>query len=287
VNRTLATNLGAFVEHPTLEGGPYRVDREGRPYVPVGDGGIVLGVALGQSVFAHTADHAGPGACLVHPDAGARAGLTALSCVGNRVTVTGGPCQGAFGAVVGKRGEQGRVVAWFPPDVLAGLRPGDPVRVRAQGQGLVLEGPDQVSVANLDPGLLEMLPIDVGRHVVRSRVRCEMGSHLGGNGMGRPAHLWDLDLQLDEGEGAAAGVSLGDLVAVSDLDSRHNMGFRRGWRTVGIIVHGSSPQPGHGPGLVPLLTGPRSVVEVEAEGESHTGLTAAIIESILTRASVP
>ncbi len=286
-DRTLATNLGAFVEHPTLEPGPYRVDREGRPYVPVGDGGIVIGAALGQSVFAHVGDHVGPGACLVHPDGRARAALTALSCVGNRVTVTGGPSEGAGGVVVGKRGERGRVIAWFPPDALLSLRPGDPVMVRAQGQGLALEGLDQVSVANLDPALLEMLPIALGRHGVRAGVRCEVGSRLAGNGMGRPAHLWDLDLQLDEDDGAGAGLSLGDLVAVSDLDSRYHMGFRRGWRTVGLVVHGSSPQPGHGPGLVPLLTGPGSVLGAEAEGSAHTGLTASILETILARDPFP
>ncbi len=33
-----------------------------------------------------------------------------------------------------------------------------------------------------------------------------------------------------------------------------------GWVSVGIVVHGASPLPGHGPGMTPILTGPRSAL---------------------------
>jgi hypothetical protein len=71
----------------------------------------------------------------------------------------------------------------------------------------------------------------------------------------------------------ADGLLLGDLVAVTDLDARHNMGYRRGWLTVGVVVHGTSPLPGHGPGITPLLTGPVSVLSAAADATGHTGLT--------------
>ena len=70
---------------------------------------------------------------------------------------------------------------------------------------------------------------------------------------------------------------LGDLVAVSDLDVRHNMGYRRGWVTVGIAVHGASPLPGHGPGITPLLTGPAAALRANADAAGHVGLTAAAL----------
>ncbi|MFD0890461.1 DUF4438 domain-containing protein, partial [Streptosporangium algeriense] len=64
----LAVNLLGIVEHPEIDGmTPYRIDADGRPYVPVGDGGVVLGVRLGDSAFGFDADDAAPGACLVHP----------------------------------------------------------------------------------------------------------------------------------------------------------------------------------------------------------------------------
>ena len=39
-------NLLGVVEHPTFGDSPYRIDADGAPYVPVGDGGLVLIVSL-------------------------------------------------------------------------------------------------------------------------------------------------------------------------------------------------------------------------------------------------
>jgi hypothetical protein len=110
-------------------------------------------------------------------------------------------------------------------------------------------------------------------------VRATVPSRLAGNGIGRPAAAWDLDLQLPSpGPDGAGDVALGDLVAVTDLDVRYNMGYRRGWVTVGIVVHGASPLPGHGPGITPLLTGPAAALRTHADPAGHTGLTAAALK---------
>jgi hypothetical protein len=276
----VAVSMLGVVEHPALGDSPYRIDADGRPYVPAGDGGIVLGLQLGDSVFARAADHAAPGACLVHPDPAARQALTVYSCVGNPVQVRTGAAAGADGVVIGKRGEEGRVIAAFRPADLARLRPGDQVSVRACGQGFRPAGlPAEVTPVNLDPDLLASLPVrfDPAAGQLAVQVRTVVGSALGGNGIGRPAAGWDLDLQLaGPPDGAGPGVLLGDLVAVSDLDARYNMGYRRGWVTVGVIAHGSSPLPGHGPGLTPILTGPVSALVVRAEPDRHAGLAAVL-----------
>jgi len=290
--RLVTVSLLGAVEHPALDGSPYRIDRDGRPYVPAGDGGIVLGLELGDSVFALDADHAAPGACLVHADPAARHALAAYACVGNEVRVRTGAAAGARGVVLGKRGEEGRVIAGFAAADLARIRPGDEVSVRARGQGWRPPGlPPEVAVMNLDPGLLSALPIDLpsagtgagagtetGAQAVAVTVRVIVPSRLAGNGIGRPAAAWDLDLQLPPpGPDGAGDVLLGDLVAVSDLDVRHNMGYRRGWVTVGIAVHGASPLPGHGPGITPLLTGPAAALRANADTAGHVGLTAAAL----------
>ena len=70
---------------------------------------------------------------------------------------------------------------------------------------------------------------------------------------------------------------LGDLVAVSDLDARFNLGYRRGWLTVGVIVHGASPLPGHGPGITPILTGPAEALRAAPDRAGHAGLTEAVV----------
>jgi hypothetical protein len=276
----VAVNLLGVVEHPTLDGGPYRIDADGRPYVPVGDGGIVLGLELGDPVFGLAADHAAPGACLIHPDPAARHALATYACIGNPVTVRTGRAAGAHGAVAGKRGEDGRVITVFRPGDLAAMRPGDQVSVRACGQGYQPPGlPAGVVLMNADPGLLGLLPTvawspQEAAGALAVGVRCTVPSKLAGNGLGRPAASWDIDLQLAPGP----EVLLGDLVAVADLDTRWNMGYRRGFVTVGVVVHGSSPQPGHGPGITPILSGPATVLAVTPDAAGHVGLTATALK---------
>ena len=281
--RPVAVNLLGVVEHPVLDGGPWRIDRDGAPYVPLGDGGIVLDLQLGDSVFGLAGDHAAPGACLTHPDAAARHALSAYACIGNTARVRTGRAAGARGVVLGQRGEEGRVIVGFGQADLARMRPSDQVAVRAFGQGMRPEGlrPD-VMVMNLDPDVLALLPVAVpDRHdaAVTVGVRMTVPSKLAGNGIGRPAAGWDLDLQLPPpGPDGAGDLLLGDLVAVTDLDARWNMGYRRDWVTVGVAVHGGSPLPGHGPGITPVLTGPAGALRPQPDPAGHVGLTGAVLK---------
>ncbi|XVU27776.1 DUF4438 domain-containing protein [Actinoplanes sp. CA-054009] len=269
--KTVAMNLSGAVETPVMPSSPYLIDADGHPYVPTGASGIVLGVHLGDGVFDHDADHAAPGVTLEHRDQAARHALTAYACLGNEAVVHGGAAAGRRGRVLGKRGEQGRVIVVFPDDVLEQLLPGDPILVRAHGQGATLT--PAVTLMNTDPDFLGRLPLSVDGDHVRVAVRAAVPSSLAGNGIGRPAHMWDIDLQITSGP-----FRLGDLVAVDDLDVRHNAGYRRGWRTVGLIVHGGSPQPGHGPGLMPMLCGPSEALRIDVRGDQHRGVTADDIE---------
>ena len=274
--RPVTVNLLGLVEHPELGDTPYQISADGRPYVPAGDGGIVLGLRLGESSFGRDADHAAPGACLVQPDPAARHALTIYSCIGNQATVRTGQAAGARGVVIGKRGELGRVVVSFDQQDLAKMRPSDQVAVRTCGQGWRPPGfPPEVMLLNTDPAAVAHLPVSVSGDggCVTAGVRAVVPSKLAGNGIGRPAVGWDLDLQL----GADEDVLLGDLVAVADLDARFNLGYRRGWLTVGVVVHGASPLPGHGPGITPILTGPAEALLAAADRAGHVGLTEAVV----------
>ena len=238
----------------------------------------MLGLALGDSVFALDGDHVAPGACLTHSSEAARHALVLYSCIGNEAVVRTGAAAGARGAVLGKRGEAGRVVTGFRPADLARMRPGDQVSVRSCGQGFRAAWlPADVTMANLDPGLLAGLPVAVGADgVVTVGVRAVLPAKLSGNGLGRPAAGWDLDLQVRAGDGH--DLRLGDLVAIEDIDSRYNMGYRSGWVSVGVVVHGASPLPGHGPGMTPILTGPRSALATRADATGHIGLTEGLLK---------
>ncbi|MEU4806271.1 DUF4438 domain-containing protein [Actinosynnema sp. NPDC023587] len=253
------TTLLGEVETPRLGPEPYLVDRDGAPYVPTATGGVVLGLRLGDGVFDVDGDHAAPGVTLVHPDPAACHALTAFACLGNEAVVRTGDARGATGRVLGKR--EGRVIAVFPQEVLARMLPADQVVIRAHGQGAAARG--GVTALNIDPGVLAAL--DVGS------VRARVPSHLVGNGFGRPAHQWDLDVQVDRAD--AAHWRLGDLLCLDDVDVRHNAGHREGWLTMAVLVHASSPLPGHGPGAMPVLCGPASAFTVRVDPTGHAGLT--------------
>ncbi len=288
--RAVAVNLLGLVEHPSFDAAmPYAVDADGRPYVPVGQGGVVLGVRLGDPVGAWDADQVTPGLTLVHPDPAARAALTALSCLGNRLTVRTGAAAGAVGHVGGKRGEEGRVVGVFAQQVLAVMRPGDQVAVASRGQGARPPFvPGAVDVLNVDPDLLLRLPVrDHENGHLEVDVRATVPSARLGNGIGRPAHAWDVALCLRPGgDPLADRLRLGDLVEVTDLDARHNLGFRRGWRTVGVVVSGTSRLLGHGPGILPILSGPAGLLRgVVADGAS--GITEALLDMVGAAPAAP
>ena len=56
------------------------------------------------------------------------------------------------------------------------------------------------------------------------------------------------------------------------------MGYRRDFVTVGVVVHGGSPLPGHGPGITPILTGPAGAVRPRPDPAGHVGLTKAVLK---------
>jgi len=272
---TLVTvNLLAFVDQGEVGLDPYRINRDGQPYVAVGDGGTVLGLQLGDSVFDYVGDHAAPGACLVHPSDDARHAVVGLSCLGDTVTVRSGDAAGAIGVVLGKRGGGQRVIAVFPQEVLRRLRPNDQVAIASRGQGSRAPVAD-VAQMNATPEAMDLLGVRYQNEKIDVGVRTMFTSKVVGNGIGRPMAMWDVDLQV--GSMLAPGLRLGDLVAVTDLDARTNAGFRKGYVSVGVVVHGASPQPGHGPGLTVLLSGPAQSFSVRPEGEDHAGLSEAAL----------
>lgn len=270
--REVVVNLDAVVDQGEVGDTPYRIDRDGRPYVPVGDGGIVRGVRLGDLACDLLGDHVAPGACLVHPLTEARHALAAQACLGNEVCLMSGAAAGSVGRVLGQRGGGERVIAVFAPEVLDVVRPGDRVRVTTRGQGLAspVAGLTQL---NLDPAAVTALPVSHGDDRLGVSVRGVVPSRAVGNGVGRPMASWDVDLQLDDRDPLRATLRLGDLIAITDLDARWNSGYRRGVTSVGLVVHGDSPLPGHGPGVTVLWSGPSTAFDLSVDGETHVGLT--------------
>ena len=261
------------IAHPVGRASPYRIGYDGVARVLPGTGGIVLNRRIGDPCIGLAGDHIEPGVALhnngrevVGPRDGPNNALITYACVGNVARVISGPCTGRTGLVTGKHGGVNHVLVDFPTEVLLRLQIGDRMQIVSHGLGLRLLRHPSIEVLNCSPRLLRrwgLLERDGAlhapvTHLVPSRV---MGSGLGKN----TAWRGDYDIQL--GDRATrerhrlGSLRFGDMVAITDADTRRGPMYREGRVTIGVIVHGDSTVSGHGPGVTPLLTGPAQALK--------------------------
>ncbi|WP_287128681.1 DUF4438 domain-containing protein [Candidatus Cyanaurora vandensis] len=269
------------VAHPVGRANAYRIGHDGVPRVLPTTGGIVLNQRIGDRCVGLAGDHIEPGIALHNNNReviGSRQGpnlaLLTYACVGNRVRVISGPATGQTGLVTGKHGGVDHVLVDFAPAVLQRLQIGDRIQVYSCGLGLQLVDHPAVAVTNCAPGLLKrwrlresgnQLQVPV-THLVPARV---MGSGLGKNTIWRG----DYDIQLFDRATREryhlGSLRFGDFVAIVAADTRFGPSYRPGRVTIGVIVHGDSTVSGHGPGVVPLLTGPATVLRPSLDPQAN------------------
>ena len=269
----VAVTVQGQIAHPVGRAAPYRIGYDGVPRVLPGTGGIVLNQRIGDLCVGLAGDHIEPGVSLhnnhrevIGPRDGPNNALITYACVGNVARVISGPCRGAAGLVTGKHGGVNHVIVDFPTEVLLKLQIGDRVQITAIGQGLRLPRHPRIELLNCAPrlvarwGLVERdgkLQVPV-THLIPSRI---MGSGLGKN----TAWRGDYDIQLADRATREryhlGSLRFGDLVAITDADTRRGPLYRSGRLTIGVIVHGDSTVSGHGPGVTPLLTGPAALLQ--------------------------
>ena len=251
------------------------MDDSGRSCVLPGTGGVVLGLHVGDRINDREADHAMVGASV--EDAGANlddpGALHLLSCLGNRVRDARGV---ALGVVAGKRG--GLAPRAFPPSLVAveaaderltSLVPGDRIVVEAEGRGLGLCDFPEVSLANCSPRLLDQLPLQASRGRLEITVKIIIPARFAGPGLGQDA--WIGDLEIVSRHHPAVDLSdlrYGDLVAFQGIDSGNNRFYRPGFVSVGVVSHGPSQWPGHGPGATIVLSGPAERIAPANDADS-------------------
>jgi hypothetical protein len=253
--------IEAAVSHPT-QSGSYAVDDYGRPIILPGMSGVVRNVRVGDSVYRWAADHLEPGVSAGCADRGRHQALQFLACLGNTVRVVSGPAAGAEGTVVGKHAF---VLVDFPQEALDALAPGDRLLVRAHGQGLrLLDFPD-VALRSCSPALLHALVRPrAGRLVIG--VAAEVPSYLMGAGLGMSSEWANADVMFTTRETVEShdvgDLRLGDVVVMHDQDHRFGRGYRKGMSAVGVVAHGGyAGIPGHGTGVVTVLSGPSEQLE--------------------------
>ncbi len=264
--RLVMQSVAGMVRHPYM-GSPYRIDHEGAAHVLPATGAITYNVKIGDSVYAMEGDHIEPGVTVLNPDKAESAAFNTLSCVGNTATVISGDAKGACGFVTGTHGGVEHVLCYFPEEALDQLAIGDRIQVRAQGQGMKIEGfEDSVRCMNLDPNLFEKMNITVEDGKLIVPVAARVPAYLMGSGIGSASSTsGDYDIMTaDHDEIVRLGLDklrYGDFVLLEDCDTSFGRGYLRGARTIGVVIHSDCIKMGHGPGVTTLLTSKTPIIE--------------------------
>lgn len=248
---------------PPMQRTPYRVGREGVPFVLPGTGGIAYNVKVGHPAFGWVGDHVEPGvstSASIDERSGAKnQAYNTLACVGNEAVVISGDAKGARGIVTGKHGGIEHVIIDFAQEDLEKMAIEDKVLIKAFGLGLELLDYPGITVRNLDPGLLEKMNLSEEDGQLIVPVAAAIPARLMGSGIGAATTAsGDYDLTTtDQEEIKALGLDrlrFGDLVALEDSDNRFGRSYRKGALSIGIVVHSDCLLAGHGPGITTLFT---------------------------------
>lgn len=272
--RLVMQSVAGAVRHPSM-GNPYRISHEGVPHILPATGAITYNVKVGDSVYAMECDHVEPGVTVRNPDAQENAAFNTLSCIGNTAIVISGDAKGARGFVTGTHGGVEHVLCYFPEDALDKLAIGDRIQVRAQGQGMKIEGfEDTVFCMNLDPNLFEKMNVTVEDGKLIVPIAARVPAYLMGSGIGAgSAANGDYDIMTaDHAEIARLGLDrlrYGDFVLLEDCDTSFGRGYLRGARTVGVVVHSDCVKMGHGPGVTTIFTSKTPVLEGRLEPHAN------------------
>ena len=245
------------------------------------------------------ADHVEPGVALHNNGQEIVGGRTARTCalltsacVGNRARVASGPATGATGLVTGKHGGINHVLVDFDTKTLLRLNIGDRVQIYACGLGLQLLDFPQVERVELRTEPAAPLGAAATRRALDVPVTHTLPAAILGSGLGKNS-VWrgDVDIQLFDGptrrRNGLETLRFGDLVAVSDSDTRYGAAWRSGRVTIGVVVHSDSTVSGHGPGVTVLLTGPASRVRPVRDNRANIAFLYQCRDYVAPRTRVP
>ena len=181
-----------------------------------------------------------------------------LSCIGNRARVISGDAKGREGFVTGTHGGIEHVIVWFDRETKELLAPDDKILVKSFGQGLEIEGFEDIRVMNIDPDLFEKLNIKIGDGRLSVGVRAVIPARFMGSGIGSQAFSGDYDIMTaSKGELNEYGIDklrFGDLVFLQDCDTVFGREYLKGSGTVGVVIHSDCLISGHGPGVTTVLS---------------------------------
>ena len=270
VSQLVKISVLGEIANPTMPGlpaSPYLVSADGEPVLIPSLGGLVYNVRVGDRAVGWAAELIQPGVSIKHNNGNANTALGVFACLGNRARVVGGAANGAIGVVTGKSGRFAEhVICHFAEDALEKMAPGDKVQVQAYGVGLQLLDFPAIQFKSCSPALLDAINPDVsagGKLVVP--VKGIAPSVIAGAGAGLGSENGALNLQSSDpqilAENGLDDLRFGDLVAVTDWDSRYGHGYLRGSVVIGVVCQGGSVRSGYGPGIAVIMSSKQGQIE--------------------------
>jgi hypothetical protein len=263
-DKIVQLSIQGTVSQPS--GGNYVISAEGESRIVPGIGGITYNLCLGDRAFGWEGDHIEPEVSLENKDKQASEALNILACIGNETVVTSGEAKGERGYVIGRHsGAEHVMIHMLNRDALDKLAIGDSFRIKAWGTGTKIEGFEEVSVTCLDPNLLEKIISINDNGKLEVPVTVKIPAKLMGSGMGMKSYRGDYDIatydrkQIDEL--GIINLRMGDFVLLEDCLNCYGRSVRRGAVSIGIVIHSDCILPGHGPGIVDILSAPTTLIE--------------------------
>lgn len=268
-DKLVAVSVMGVVAHPSFPGlpaEPYRLAADGTPFLLPTYGGVVYNVSVGDSAYGWLADCVHPGVSISYPSDTGNRGLNIFACVGNEALIMTGEAKGERGVVTGKSGRfSEQVIVHLPKAVRERVTVGDRLVVKSKGVGLGVAEHESVKFKSLSPELFHALNVTSDGLKLRVPVVASVPAHLLGAGAGLTSEGGSLHIQTTDKNAVSAArldtLRLGDLVALTDYDSRYGHGYRSGAVGVAVVGQTDGPRAGYGPGLTLLMTDTGGVLE--------------------------
>ncbi len=260
INQLSIMSVIGNVDHPTLSGDGHWVGYDGYGRIAMSVGGIVYNYSLLDPCMGIVGDHIEPGVSIKNPGDKQNKALMSFACIGNEAKITNGPAQGSIGYVTGKHGGIDHVMVYFPKDVLEKMNGEEHILIKARGQGFKLLDYPHVQLMNIDPDLFTALSIQEKNGGLYVPVVTTVPAFLMGSGLGSTSMMnGDYDIMTQDADATIRyGIDklrFGDLVMIEDHDNCHGPHYRKGARSIGVIVHSDSFTSGHGPGVTIIMSG--------------------------------
>lgn len=252
-------SVSASVSHPRLSLPGYWVGTQGKGRIMMGPGGICYSHKIGDNCMDIAGDHIEPGVSLKNPDDKANGAFHTFSCIGNTVEILSGNAKGKTGVITGFHGGVDHTMAYFDEEIINQLTPNDTFFVKARGQGLQLLDYPDIQVMNMEPEFLEKLDIKEENGKLNVAVTHNIPAFLMGAGIGETTLMsGDYDIMTQDPQAVSEyhldTLRFGDIICIEDHNAYNGAQYKKGSKSIGVIVHSDSFTNGHGPGVAVFLT---------------------------------